>query len=125
MQSLEAWRFDVGTVFDRLVLGLELFGPHAGWLWLFPAVWVVTTISLWFFMMRRQREADRVYLAYASRNLSILGTLAKRRAREVTLARRHDHGLVTSGGSWPKADFRARERQRSFIVKRPCRRQDR
>ncbi len=90
MQSLEAWRFDVGALIDRLILGLELFGPYADWLWVIPAVWAVTAMSLWLFTMRQQREADRAYLAYASRNLSLLRRLAKQRAREVSYLGRHD-----------------------------------
>jgi hypothetical protein len=90
MQLLEALHVDLDAIFKHLILGLELFGPYADWLWVIPAIWVVTAMSLWFYMMRQQREADRAYLAYASRNLSLLRRLAKQRAREVSFPRRYD-----------------------------------
>jgi hypothetical protein len=91
MPSLEVWRLDAGAFWDRLMSGLDLFGPYAAWLWVIPAAWAVTAISLWLFMMRQQRKADRAYLTYASRNLSLLRRLAKQRAREVSYGRQHDH----------------------------------
>ena len=91
MQPLEAWRVDLSILIDRLTLGLEMFGPYADWLWMIPAIWVITAISLWWLMAQQRREADRAYLAYASRNLSLLRRLAKQRAREVSYPRRYDH----------------------------------
>ncbi|MEL6964672.1 MAG: hypothetical protein AAFO01_18115 [Pseudomonadota bacterium] len=91
MQPFEAWRFDVNILIDRLTLGLEMFGPYADWLWMIPAIWIMTIISLWYLMLHRRRQADRAYLAYASRNLSLLRRLAKQRAREVSYPKRYDY----------------------------------
>lgn len=90
MNDLDAWRFDLGVVTDRLELGIELFGPYAGWLWAIPAVWAFTAISLWLYVSWQQREIDRKYLAYASRQLPLLSRIARQRAREVVLSRRFD-----------------------------------
>lgn len=90
MQVLEFWRLDAEAIIEGLALGIELFGPYADWLWLMPAVWATTAISLWLYTSWRQRRADRAYLDYASHNLHLLRRIAKQRAEEVTYFGRYD-----------------------------------
>ena len=90
MDSLEALRLDVDGIRERLALGLDLFGPYADWLWAFPAYWAIAAFSLWLYSDWQQRRSDRAYLAYASRNLSLLRRIARQRAQEVGYFRRSD-----------------------------------
>lgn len=98
MNGFEAWRVDPGFLWDRLMLGIELFGPYADWLWAAPALWAITVISLWAYLAFQQRRSDRAYLAYASRHLPMLRRIAKHRAQEVVYSRRLG-GATTSWGS--------------------------
>lgn len=90
MNGLESWRIDLGAIADQLALGLDLFGPHATWLWLVPVYWAIASISVWFFTNRQQRRSDRAYLDYASRQLPVLRRIARQRAQEVAFSRRTD-----------------------------------
>ncbi len=87
MHAMDGWRFDPGFVLERLALGLDLFGPYADWLWFIPAFWAASLVSLWLYTSWQQRESDRAYLDYASRNLPILRRLARHRAQEVALSK--------------------------------------
>lgn len=90
MNGLEAWRPDLDVIWDRLALGLELFGPYTNWLWVILVFWVTATTSLWFYTSWQQRRSDREYLAYASRQLPMLRRIARQRAQEVAYSRRTD-----------------------------------
>ena len=90
MNDLESWRVDLGVIVDRLALGLDLFGPHATWLWLVPAYWAIASIAVWFYMNRQQRRSDRAYLDFASQQLPVLRRIAQQRAHEVAFSRRTD-----------------------------------
>ncbi len=90
MNGLEAWRLDLDVIRDRLALGLDLFGAHADWLWVLVVFWMAAAITLWFYSSWQQRRADRVYLAYASRQLPLLRRIARQRAQEVAFSRRTD-----------------------------------
>ncbi|MEM7042334.1 MAG: hypothetical protein AAF543_05945 [Pseudomonadota bacterium] len=90
MAELDIWRFDINAVGERLALGLDMFGPYATWLWIMPVIWMVTLISLWLYMGWQQRQSDRAFLAYASRNLPLLQQIARHRAHEVSRSRTYD-----------------------------------
>lgn len=90
MNSLEAWRPDFDDIWDRMAMGLELFGPHANWLWVILIFWVTAATSLWFYTNWQQSRSDRKYLAYASRQLPMLRRIARQRAQEVAFSRRTD-----------------------------------
>ena len=90
MNLAESWRFDLDAVWERLALGLDLFGPYADWLWAMPALWAFAVLSIWCRMAWQQRRSDRAYLAYASRQLPMLRRIARQRAQEVAFSRRTD-----------------------------------
>lgn len=90
MGGLEAWRLDVNIIWERLALGLDLFGPYAEWLWALPAFWAFAAVSMWFYSAWQQQKSDRAYLDYASRNLSLFQRIARQRAREVSSSRTYD-----------------------------------
>ena len=39
LNGLEPWRLDPNVIWDRLALGLDLFGPYADWLWIMLVFW--------------------------------------------------------------------------------------
>ena len=90
LNGLEPWRLDPNVIWDRLALGLDLFGPYADWLWIMLVFWTAAAISLWFYIAWQQRRSDREYLAYVSRQLPLLRRIARQRAREVGYSRRTD-----------------------------------
>ncbi|MGI9500533.1 MAG: hypothetical protein ACR2P3_10870 [Geminicoccaceae bacterium] len=90
MNATEAWRFDLNVIWEGLMLGLDLFGPYADWLWAIPMMWAIAAVSLWMFMAWQQQRSDRAYLAYTSRNLPLLRRIARQRALEVAHSRRSD-----------------------------------
>ena len=90
MTDFEIWFVDFEPILAKLASGLDLFGVHAAWLWAIPACWAVTLMLLWIYTSWRQRQSDRAYLAYASRNLSLLRRIARQRADEVAFSRRTD-----------------------------------
>jgi hypothetical protein len=90
MNDLEALSLHLQSVWERLALGLDLFGPYASWMWAMPVLWALTGLSLWAYMSWQRRRSDRAYLAYASRQLPLLRRIARQRAREVAFSRRTD-----------------------------------